>query len=78
MTILHARVENGRVIVDESTELPDGVRVELLVLDAVEEDSAASVDDERALHASLVRGLQQLERGNVLTGHEVLARLQRI
>lgn len=36
MTILHARVRNGRVTVDEPTDLTDGAKVDLLLLDAVQ------------------------------------------
>ncbi|MEO8215389.1 MAG: hypothetical protein ABI560_19470 [Myxococcales bacterium] len=37
MPILHAQVRNGRVVVDEPTDLPDGANVERLVIDAVAE-----------------------------------------
>jgi len=75
MTILHAQVRNGRVVVDEPTNLPDGSNVELLVLDA-----AAELDEpERAaLDASISRGLAEADRGELHSVDYVLARLRRI
>jgi hypothetical protein len=75
MTILHALVKNGRVVVEEPTNLPDGARVELLVLDAGEDMAA---DEQTALDASLGRGLEQAARGEVHSVDEVLAKLRRI
>lgn len=75
MTILHAQVRNGRVVVDEPTDLPDGANVELLVLDAV----AAMDESERvALDASIKRGLAEADRGDLHSVDSVLTRLRRI
>jgi hypothetical protein len=75
MTILRARVRNGRVLVDEPTDLPDGAKVELLVLDA-----AADTDEqeEAALEQSIERGLRQADGHQVVSVDEVLERLRRI
>jgi hypothetical protein len=75
MTILHARVRNGRVVVDEPTDLPDGARVDLLLLDA-----AAEMDDtERAsIEASISRGIAQADRGDVFSVESVIERLRKV
>jgi hypothetical protein len=75
VTILRARVQNGRVLVDEPTDLPDGAKVELLLLDA-----AADMDAEEraALEASIRRGLDEADRGELHSVDEVVARLRRI
>jgi hypothetical protein len=75
MTILHARVQNGRVLVDEPTDLPDGAKVELLLLDAAAE---MDVDENAALEASIHRGLDEADRGALHSVDEVLARLRTI
>lgn len=41
MTSLRARVQNGRLVMDEPTSLPDGV-----VLDLVVDDEGDELDDE--------------------------------
>ena len=75
MTILHARVQNGRVLVDEPTDLPEGAKVELLLLDAATEMGG---DESAALEASIRRGLDEADRGMLHSIDEVLARLRRI
>jgi hypothetical protein len=75
MTILRASVRNGHVVVDEPTDLPEGAKVELLVLDA----SAEMDGSERAeLEASIGRGLSEADRGQLITVEDVLARLKRV
>ena len=75
MTILHARVQNGRVLVDEPTDLPDGAKVELLLLDAAAD---MDVDEQAALEASIRRGLEEADRGELHSVEEVGARLRGI
>jgi hypothetical protein len=75
VTILHARVQNGRVLVDEPTDLPDGAKVELLLLDAAAD---MGEDENAALEASIRRGLDEADRGALHSVDEVLARLRRI
>ena len=72
MTILHARVRNGRVVVDEPTDLPDGASIELLMLDAAVEMEPG---ERQALEDSIRRGLEQADRGQ---GHSVEAVLERL
>ena len=75
MTILHAHVRNGRVVVDEPTDLPDGAKVDLLVLDAAAEMNET---ERAALEASIGRGLAEADRGELHSVDDVLARLRRI
>lgn len=75
MTILHAQVRNGRVVVDEPTNLPDGSNVELLVLDAAPE---LDEPERAALDGSISRGLAEADRGELHSVDDVLARLRRI
>jgi hypothetical protein len=75
MTILHALVRNGRVVVDEPTDLPDGSKVDLLLLDA---SADMGPEEQAALEASISRGLAQADRGELHSVDEVLARLRQI
>jgi hypothetical protein len=73
--ILHARVKDGRLVIDEPTDLPEGAGVDLLLLDA--EDSLS--DEERdVLRASIDRGLDQADKGEVSDAAEVLRRLRSV
>ena len=69
---LRARVRNGRLVLDEPTDLPEGEEVELVLADADDMD-----DNERAaLHESLTISLDQMRKGELIDGDEVLARLR--
>lgn len=59
--IVHATVKDGRYVIEERAELPEGTSVELVVV----EESLDEMDrDERAaLLASLDRGLAELRSG---------------
>jgi hypothetical protein len=69
---MHARkiqVKNGRLVLDEPTDLPDGAEVEVLVID----DELTS--EERAeLHASLDRALEDSDAGRGMEAWEYLQR----
>lgn len=72
MTV-RGRVANGRLIVDEPTDLPDGTEVELRVVD----DDELDEEDRARLHAALEASEDDLRAGRVVPGHEVIARLRR-
>jgi hypothetical protein len=69
---LRARVRNGRLVLDEPTDLPEGEEVELVLADADDMD-----DDERAaLHESIRESIEQMERGELIDANEALAELR--
>lgn len=72
MTI-KARVTAGRLVVDEPTDLPEGVEVELLPLDPGDwlEDS-----DREALHEALRQSDADVAAGRLVDASEVLKELR--
>jgi len=72
MTI-KARVHNGRFVVDEPTELPEGAEVDLLPLDP---GDWLDPEDRAALHRALLASQQDLEAGRLVDAEEVLRELQ--
>ena len=70
MHALKARVENGRLALDEPTTLPEGTEV-FLTFAGGDDD----LDDaERAeLHCAIERGLDDVDAGRVVDAAEVLA-----
>ena len=71
MHALRARVQNGRIIVDEPTDLPDGTELELVRTD--EDDMSAG---ERAeLDAVLLKAVQNVRAGRTTDADAVLAEL---
>ena len=72
MTI-KARVQAGRLVVDEPTSLPDGTEVELLPLDPGDWLDEA---DRAALHEALVQSQADVVAGRLVDAAEVLKRLR--
>lgn len=72
MHALKALVKNGRVTIDEPTNLPDGAEVEVLLIGADD----LSDEDRLALDRSIEEGFEDFERGDVEDAFEFLARLR--
>lgn len=71
MQPLKAHVHNGRLVLDEPTDLPEGEVVYLYPVDGDEMD-----DDERgALHESIRESIEQMNKGQLIDADEALARL---
>jgi hypothetical protein len=72
MQPLKAHVRNGRIVLDEPTDLPEGTEVRLIVAD--EEDELD--DEERArLHESLRRSIDQARAGHLIDADDVIGEL---
>ena len=74
MLTVRAKIRNGRLTVDEPTDLPDG-EVELV---AVMDHDHDQLDDESraALHAALAQAKDDIDQGRLLDGDQVLERLR--
>ena len=73
MMTLKAQVREGRLVLDEPTDLPEGAEVELTpVL-----DDDLGPEERQALEASLARSAVQLARNDLVDAAEVLRRLAR-
>jgi hypothetical protein len=72
MMPLRARVKNGRLLLDEPTELPDGTEVNLAVVDDDLDD-----EDRAHLHAALEASEEELKAGKGIPAAEVIAELRR-
>ena len=72
MTIT-ARVQAGRLVVDEPTELPEGTEIQLLPLDPGD----SLDDDERvALHESLCESSADVAAGRLVDDDDILKELR--
>jgi hypothetical protein len=71
---LRARVRNGRLVLDEPTDLPEGEEVELVPADADHMD-----DEERAaLRAELRASIAEAREGRLIDAADVIAELRTI
>ncbi len=72
MNALRAHVENGRIVVDDPTDLPEGTVLEVVALKDVDDLD----DEERAeLHAAIRDGIADMKAGRTHDAAEVLAEL---
>ena len=73
MTALRAHVENGRIIVDDPTDLPDGTVLHVMPVN----DGDDLDDEERAeLHAAIREGIADMKAGRTHDAAEVIAELR--
>ena len=73
MSRLRARVENGRLVLDEPTTLPDGTVVDLV---ADDEGDDLTDSDRAALHAALERSWESVNAGLVRPASEIIDELR--
>ncbi len=71
MQPLKARVHNGRLVLDEPTDLPEGTEVELMPV----EDDFDPEEKARLLQA-IEEGAEDIERGDYVDGSEFIAQLR--
>lgn len=70
MQPLKAHVKNGRLLLDEPTDLPDGTEVTVTIADDDLDD-----EDRARLHAALERSMAQAKAGKLVDADDVIARL---
>jgi hypothetical protein len=78
MQPLKAHVHNGRLVLDEPTDLPEGEVVELVPLDEVLARGGDYLDDEERaeLHRALEESIAQADAGQLIDADDVLAELR--
>ena len=77
MQPLKAHVINGRLLLDEPTDRPDGEVVELIPLDEVLADDDELTEEERAeIRAELEASLAEANEANLIDADVALAELR--
>ncbi len=73
MQAFKAHVKDGRIVLDEPTDLPEGETV-YVIRDADEMDAAERAE----LDESIRESIEQMNRGELVDGAEALARIRAI
>ena len=78
LLLLKAHVKNGRLVLDEPTDRPEGDVIELVPLDEVLASGGDHLDDEEraALHAELEASIAEADAGKLVDAAVVLAELR--
>ena len=75
-------MRNGRLVLDEPTDLPEGEEVEFVRADADDDDSDMeddlSEDERKQLDESIAMSFEQAKNGQLIDADEVLAKLRAI
>jgi len=74
MKTLKARVEKGRLVMNEPTELPEGTELELMLAD---EDDELDDSERAKLDAAIDESWDAAERGETRPVEELLAKLKK-
>jgi hypothetical protein len=75
VTALKAHVVNGRIVVDEPVDLPNGAELRVYLYDASAD--GMSPEERDRMEAALDRSLVQADAGELIDADEVLKELQR-
>ena len=76
MKTLKARVENGHIVMNEPTDLPEGTELELIPADDFDDGSDHFNDP--AFLSALDEGIDQMERGEIgRPASEILERIRK-
>ena len=81
MNSLKAQVKNGRLVLDEPTDRPEGEVVELVPLDEMLADDGGDdldEDERRRLDESIAVSFEQAKNGQLIDADEALAKLRAI
>lgn len=70
---MRARVHNGRIVVDEPTDLPEGTELDLV---ALEDGDDLDDEDRKRLVQAIRQGIAQAKRGEGISVDALLARLR--
>jgi len=78
MQPLKAHVRNGRLVLDEPTDLPEGEVVELVPIDEVLARGGDDLDgqDRAELHHALEESIAEADAGQLIDADDVLAELR--
>jgi hypothetical protein len=74
VTALRAHVVNGKIVVDDPVDLPDGAEVRVYLYDAAAD--GMSSQERLALESALDRSLAQADAGQLVDADEVLDELR--
>ena len=78
MQALKAHAQNGRLVPDEPTDLPEGEVVELVPVDEVLASGGDYLDEEERerRHQSIQRGIENVKAGRTVVAREVIEKLR--
>ena len=75
MSLLHGRVQDGRIVIEEAVNLPDGAEVRLELVEPADDEEQLDVEDRARLEAAIAAGRQQIAEGKGIPAEQVVGEL---
>jgi hypothetical protein len=75
MSLLHGRVQGGRIVIEEAVDLPEGAEVRLALVEAADDDEELDAEDRARLEAAIAKGRQQIAEGKGIPAEVVVGEL---
>jgi len=74
MLLLHGRVQDGRIVVQDVVDLPEGTEVRLELVEQ-DDDGQLDAEDRARLEAAITRGRQEIADGKGIPAEQVVSEL---
>jgi hypothetical protein len=75
MVARRVHVENGRIVMDEPTDLPEGTVLEVGNLEILDEEDDLDDEERASLHRALDEAIASVKAGQVVDGDEFIRHL---
>jgi hypothetical protein len=75
MSLLHGRVQGGRIVIEEAVDLPEGAEVRLALVEQGEDEEHLDAEDRARLEAAMAKGRQEIADGRGIPAEQVVAEL---
>jgi hypothetical protein len=74
MSMLHGRVQGGRIVIQDTVDLPEGTEVRLELVEQ-DDDNQLDAEDRARLEAAIAKGRQEIADGNGISAEQVVSEL---
>jgi len=74
MSLLHGRVQGGRIVIQDAVDLPEGTEVRLELVEP-DDDDQLDAEDRARLEAAIAKGRQEIADGKGIPASQVISEL---
>jgi hypothetical protein len=74
MSLLHGRVQGGRIVIQDPVDLPEGTEVCLELVEQ-EDDGQLDAEDRARLEVAIAKGRQEIADGKGIPAEQVISEL---
>jgi hypothetical protein len=74
MSVLHGRVQGGRIVIQDPVDLPEGTEVRLEVVKP-DDDDQLDAEDRARLEAAIAKGRREIADGKGIPAEQVVSEL---